>query len=200
LNHPQASELPQATVQLTPLFAVSFPTFAVRLAIVFTVSEEGGDTIETVMFVDGVIVIVAEADLLPSVTEVAVTITVFPLGTAAGDVYVVLAPLAVDALLNEPHAPLLAQVTVHFTPPFALSFPTFAVSCAWLPTVRVDGDDASETVIAGGVGFEPEPLHPPSSPTATVAAARHICQERVILSEVLSERSEPKGEVEESAV
>jgi hypothetical protein len=97
---------------------------------VFTVSEDGGDTSETVMFVGGVIVIVAEADLLASVAEVAVTVTVFPLGIAAGAVYVVLAPLAVDALLNEPHAPLLPQLTVHFTPPFALSLPTFAVNCA----------------------------------------------------------------------
>jgi hypothetical protein len=74
------------------------------------------------------IVIVAEADLLASVTEVAVTVTVFPLGTAAGAVYVVLAPLAVDALLNDPQAPLLPHVTLHFTPAFALSFPTFAVN------------------------------------------------------------------------
>jgi hypothetical protein len=98
------------------------------LAIVFTVSVEGGDTRETVIFVGGVIVIVAEADLLASVTEVAVTVTVFPLGTAAGAVYVVLAPLAVDALLNDPQAPLLPHVTLHFTPAFALSFPTFAVN------------------------------------------------------------------------
>jgi hypothetical protein len=149
--------------------------------------------------VAAVIVIIAVADLLASVTDVAVTVTVFPLGTAAGAVYVVLAPLAVDALLNEPQAPLLPHVAVHFTPPFALSLPTFAVNCAWLFAVRVDGGDASETVIAGGAGFEPDPPHPLTKHAAAVAAAKHICLERVILSEVLSERAEPKGEVEGSA-
>jgi hypothetical protein len=139
--------------------------------------------------------------LLASVTEVATTVTVFPLGTAAGAVYVVLAPLAVDALLNEPHAPLLPQVTVHFTPPFALSFPTFAVNWVCPLTASEDGDDASETEIAaGGFGFDPDPPHPLTKDTAAIAAARHISLDRVILSEVLSERSETKGEVEGSAV
>jgi hypothetical protein len=177
------------------------------LAIVFTVSEDGGETIDTVIFVGGVIVIVAVANLLASVTEVAVTVTVFPLGTAAGAVYVVLAPLAVDALLNEPQAPLLPHVTVHFTPPFALSFPTFAVNWVCAPTASVDGDEANETEIAaGGFGFDPEPPHPLTKPIAAVATAKPICLDRVILndlkrvilSEVLSERSEAKGEVEGS--
>jgi hypothetical protein len=42
-----------------------------------------------------VIVIVAEADFVLSVTEVAVTVTVFPVGTAAGAVKIVAPPLAV---------------------------------------------------------------------------------------------------------
>src|SRR5580700_9289297 len=60
------------------------------------------------------IVIVAEADLVGSVTEVAVTVTVLPVGMAEGAVYVVAASFAVSVGLNEPQdAP--PQLTAHCT-------------------------------------------------------------------------------------
>lgn len=73
-------------------------------------------------------VMVAEtvAELLS--TAVAVTVTVLPVGTAAGAVYMVAALLAVATGLKLPQAPALPQVTVQFTPPFAESLLTTAVS------------------------------------------------------------------------
>jgi hypothetical protein len=86
-----------------------------------------------------VIVIVAVAVLVPSVTEVAVTVTVFPLGTAAGAVYVTAVPLGVFDALKDPHAVLLPQVADHLTPALALSLATVAVSDAVAFTTRVEG-------------------------------------------------------------
>jgi hypothetical protein len=55
-----------------------------------------------------------------SVAEVAVIVAVPPVGVAAGAVYVVVAPLAVDATLNVPHTPVGTQL--QFTEGSAGSF------------------------------------------------------------------------------
>jgi hypothetical protein len=77
-------------------------------------------------------VMVAEADFVGSVTEVAVTVTVLGVGIAVGAVYVVGAPLAVPVGLKEPHGEV-PQVTVQLTPPFLLSLVTTAVRLAVAP-------------------------------------------------------------------
>jgi hypothetical protein len=79
---------PQLTVHLTPAFAASFVTFAVIDAVVDVTSETGGAGAKlTAMICWGTaIVIVCEADFVVSVTDVAVTVTVLPEGTAAGAV------------------------------------------------------------------------------------------------------------------
>jgi hypothetical protein len=76
--------------------------------------------------------IVAEADFVESVTEVAVTVTVAGLGTEPGAVNLVAAPLAVEVAERLPHCPL-PQVTDHLTPPFSLSLLTTAVRLAAEP-------------------------------------------------------------------
>ena len=73
-------------------------------------------------------VMTAWANCVLSVTEVAVTVTVPPVGIAAGAVYVVAEPLAVFVGLKLPQAPALPQVTDHVTPAFAGSLLTTAVS------------------------------------------------------------------------
>jgi hypothetical protein len=97
------------------------------------------------------IVIVAEADFVVSVTDVAVSVTVFPLGTPPGAVYVVAVPLAVCAVATEPHdAP--PQVTVHFTPPLAESLFTFAVILVTVLIVSgLGGGGARNTEMGGAV-------------------------------------------------
>jgi hypothetical protein len=73
LNEPQAA-LAQATVQSTPLFAGSFVTVAATFAVVPTAMLPGGAKEKAIEIRPGpVTVSVAEADLLGSVTEVAVT-------------------------------------------------------------------------------------------------------------------------------
>lgn len=62
-----------------------------------------------------VIVIVAETDLVGSCTEVAVTVTVPPVGTVAGAVYVVEAALLEVVELNEPHTFVVPQVADQVT-------------------------------------------------------------------------------------
>ena len=73
--------------------------------------------------------IFVEADLVGSVTDVAVTVTLPPAGMAAGAVYVVPTPFAGS---NEPHA-VVPHVTVHVTSGFVeTSFAIVAVreNCA----------------------------------------------------------------------
>lgn len=55
----------------------------------------GAGVIETEMAAGGVIVTVAVAVLVPSLVDVAVIVTVFPVGTADGAVKIVVAALAV---------------------------------------------------------------------------------------------------------
>jgi hypothetical protein len=84
------------------------------------------------------IVMVAEADFVESVTDVAVTDTVAGLGAEAGAVNFVAVPLAVEAVEKLPHCEL-PQVTDHFTPAFALSLLTTAVRLITDPVSVDDG-------------------------------------------------------------
>ena len=87
LTEPQAPEVPQVTVHVTPPFLESLLTTAVRLAVAVATSEVGGVGLSArVIAAGGVTVMVAEADLVVSVTEVAMTVTVAGAGTAAGAV------------------------------------------------------------------------------------------------------------------
>src|ERR1700722_12032367 len=58
------------------------------------------------------------ADLVGSVTEVAVTVTLPPVGMFDGTVYFAPDPLVVVVVLNDPHA-VVAHDTVHVTSGFA---------------------------------------------------------------------------------
>jgi hypothetical protein len=174
LNDPH-DELPHVTVHFTPAFALSFATFAVMLVVAAGASEEGGCAANVTATAGGpVIVIVAEADFVLSVTEVAVTVTEFPVGIAVGAVNVVAPPLIVCAELNEPHAEL-PHVTVQRTPAAALSLLTFAVRLVVAAvTSDAGGVAASATeIVTGGFGFElpPPPLHPTIINTSAITAA-----------------------------
>jgi hypothetical protein len=96
------------------------------------------------------IVITAEADLVLSVTDVAVTVTVAGVGTKLGAVKVVDEPPPVAVGLKLPHC-ALPQVTVQLTPPFFVSLSTVA---ARLDVVLITMDDGGcvtkDTEIGGG--------------------------------------------------
>lgn len=83
LKLPQG-EAAQVTDQVTP--AVSFVVAEkVDVALVFSVVGRP-ESVTVIGTTTAVIVIVADADFVVSLTEVAVTVTVFPVGTAAGAV------------------------------------------------------------------------------------------------------------------
>ena len=126
--------LPHEIVHVTPAFALSLATVAVRLAVALATTELGGAlSVTEIGPLGAAMLIVAEADFVESVTEVAVTVTVAGLGAEPGAVNLVAAPLAVEAAEKLPHCPL-PQVTDHFTPPFALSLLTIAVRLAVEPS------------------------------------------------------------------
>jgi hypothetical protein len=97
-------------------------------------------------------VIVAEADRVGSLTEVAVSVTVrlFAAGLL-GAVYVVVPKLAVDVEENVPHA-ATAHDRLQVTPLFAVSPLTVAWNCAVPATWTVAVPGATETVIPEGTG------------------------------------------------
>ena len=126
-----------------------------------------------------VIVMVADADLVVSETEVAVTVTVAGLGIVAGAVKLVATPLAVAVGLNVPQGEAL-QLTVQLIPPFLLSLLTTAVTPVLvLIASDVGGAELKDTEItAGGVGgVEPPPPHAVSQ-RVRVAMANRECTGR----------------------
>jgi hypothetical protein len=131
LKAPQAPAvlLPQATVQVTPAFFESLVTVAVSEAVPLIWSDAGWPESATVMLDGDVMVMAAEADLVLSATEVAVTVTLAPVGIAAGAVYVA---EVVVALLMAPQAPApeLPQLTDQVTPALLESLLTVAVRAA----------------------------------------------------------------------
>jgi len=99
------------------------------------------------------IVMEAETDLVLSAADVAMTVTLLPVGTAAAAMYVVALPLAVSVESNEPQAPALLHVTDQCTPAFEGSFETTAVSVAVASTCKDEGGAViKETEIARGGG------------------------------------------------
>jgi len=118
------------------------------------------------MPVDGVpdvTVIVADADFVPSLTDVAVRVTVAGLGTAAGAVYVIAVPEALVAADKDPQPFAVAQEAAQVTPFAALSLLTVAVKFC-VPFVAIDavvGDTV--TAIPEGV-VPPSPVEPDPPP------------------------------------
>ena len=194
LNDPHG-EPPHVTVQFTPAFALSLATFAVIFVVVPPTIDVGGGAARVTEIACATAVIVIgceEADFVLSVTEVAVMVTVFPVGTDAGAVKTVAAPLAVCAGLNDPHA-VLPHVTVHRTPAFALSFVTFAVMLVVPLAARVEGGCAANvTEIAGGVGgfgLELDPPHPTITSTRVVTAVSREIFRRFLIAHLPARRS-----------
>ena len=136
--------------QLTPLFCESFCTEAVKLAPVETCTEPVVGLTET-KIAGGAAVIVrtAAADFVPFATEVAVSVTVAGVGTAAGAVYVT---ELVVTLLSVPHvAPLHpAPESDQLTPLFCVSFCTDAVKLAPVETCTEPVVGLTDTEMAGG--------------------------------------------------
>ena len=148
LNDPQAPVLPQVTVQSTPAFVESNETTAVIGLVVLTCIDVGGGGLKTTVIGGGVMVMFAETNFVLSAVEVAVTVTILPLGTAAGAVYVVGTPLAVWVGLNDPQAPVLPHVTDQSTPAFFESFETTAViGLVAFTSIDVGGGGLKETLI-----------------------------------------------------
>src|SRR5271156_4315891 len=84
----------QVTLQSTPLPELSFVTVAIRVAVPPTGIEFGGAMLRVTEITGTLTVIIALADLVLSVTEVAVMVTGVA-GTTVGAVYKVGTPLAV---------------------------------------------------------------------------------------------------------
>lgn len=107
-----------------------------------------------------------------SVTEVAMTVTLPPVGTVAGAVYVVMLPLGVTVGLKAPQA--AAGVQLQVTPPAAESFCTVAATLAVPPVPSVAGGIVeSVTETDGGGGPDTGELPPPQPETvATMPIVR----------------------------
>ena len=110
---------------------VSFATVAVKFSACETTIPPrlGVSVTATVPPLAAVTVMVAEADFVPSATEVAFKVTVAGVGTLPGAVYVTAEPEALVVGETVPHAVPLqpVPVTVQVTPLFAESLPTVAV-------------------------------------------------------------------------
>jgi len=115
-----------------------------------------------------VIVMVAATVLVLSVIEVAVTTTelLLPDGRAEGAVYVVEVPGPL--VLNEPQAPLLPQVTDHFTPALTGSLVITTASDTVAPTCRAAGAAELKETAIGGVGVVLVVEDPPHATNATL--------------------------------
>jgi len=114
------------TVHVTPRLLGSLASVAANSRTVFTSTPASVGA--TVTETDDVMVRVAAADFLASATDVAVTITVDGLGTAAGAVYVIATPLAE---LVADRVPQVApeQPSLQVTPALLGSLVSVAVSC-----------------------------------------------------------------------
>jgi hypothetical protein len=163
-----------ATVALTA--SDWFSTNPVAFGEIVTATPAGGGS-------PAVTVIVAELDFVPSVTAVAVSVTVAGLGTAAGAVYVTGAPEALVVADNAPHLFAVAHDAAHVTPFAALSFATVAVKLcvALVATDAVVGEivTAITGVIPPSAELDPPP-HPANIPIAAgnIAATNKILQTR----------------------
>jgi hypothetical protein len=89
--------------------------------------------------------------------------TTLPVGTVAGAVYIVTAPLAVEDRLKVPQEPEGEQP--QFTPPLAESLETFAETEAVPPMLMAPGGAVAKAteIAGGGGGFPPPELPPPQA-------------------------------------
>jgi hypothetical protein len=180
--------LPQVTVQVTPAFALSLLTVAVSAAVLVAATDAGGLLRVTEIGALGAeMVMVAEADLVVSLTAVAVTVTVAGFGAEAGALYLVAAPLAVEAEEKAPHGVVL-QVTAQVTPALALSLLTMAVMLVLVPASSEDGGwgENDTEVCGGGLGEDPEPPQPVMINAKTKATASQEKQ-RDFISQLLKD-------------
>jgi hypothetical protein len=172
--------VPLEAVQVKPA-PVSFATVAVSVTTCPTTNPPTFGAIVTPTPPTGavaLIVIVADADFVPSATDVAAIVTVAGLGTVPGPVYVTAVPDALVVAESEPQLLAVAQESDHVTPLLALSFETVAVKlvAAFTATVAVVG------VMLTATAFEPPPggvvvLEPPPHPATRIvinAATAHI--------------------------
>jgi hypothetical protein len=181
--------VPVLAVHVTPAAPTSFVTVAVTASDWPTANPVTFGEIVTATPVGGgpleVIVIAADADFVPSLTEVAVSVTVAGLGTAAGAVYVIAAPDAPVVADSAPHPPAVAHDAAHVTPFAALSLLTVAVKLC-VPLVATDAVvGATVTVTETGVVPPPPPevVPPPhplkiAIPASDNAATKNICPTR----------------------
>jgi hypothetical protein len=193
-----ALNVPLLAVHVTPAAPTSAVTVAVSASDWLTASPiTFGETVTATPVGGGpldVIVIAADADFVPSLTDVAVSVTVAGLGTAVGAVYVTAAPEAPVVADSAPHPPAVAHDAAHVTPFAAVSLLTVAVKLcvALVATDAVVGVTA--TVIAGGVvpppppELDPPPPHPPKIATAAsdIAAAQKIPPTRCACTRITS--------------
>jgi hypothetical protein len=156
------------TVQVTPLFDASLTTVAVTFrdfpGLTVCGVEGDKDTVGAVTLTE------PGADLVPSATDVAVTVTLRFAAAVLGAVYVVAAPLAVAVGDTEPQG-AVEHVTVHVTPLFDESFTTFAMKftvCPESTLCSVDGETLTEISGGGGGGGLAAPH--PKLQTATTSA------------------------------
>jgi hypothetical protein len=157
VNVPHAFPVQPApdALQFTPAAPTSFVTVAVTFSFCPSVSPPRFGEIVTLIFPTGMLVsvIAAAADFVPSLTDVAVSVTTAGVGTLAGAVYVIPAPEALAFAESVPQA-VPAQPTplsVQLTPLFCASFVTVALNPCVPPaacTLAVFGETA--TAITGG--------------------------------------------------
>ena len=119
-----------------------------------------------------------------SATEVATIVTLPPVGTVAGAVYVVMLSLGVEVGLKAPHA--ARGVQVQFTPRAAESFWTEAATLA-VPPVGSHAGGMVESVTERDCGAGPGPGELPP-PQPEIAATMPIARRDKFLFTVPSER------------
>jgi hypothetical protein len=151
LNEPHVPAGAQLHVTMPP---ASFVVVAATEAVRPVCSVTGGGVVIVIPTGGGVIVTVSFAVLILSVTEVAVIVTLLPIGIVAGAVYKVAAPLAVDATLNVPQA--AAGVQLQFTEGLAGSFTVVAA----IDTAVLIGNElgAGVVIVIDGAGMVTEPF------------------------------------------
>ena len=159
-------KLPPVADHVTPTFPVSLVSVALIARVCEVTSPPRfGETL-TVIFVDTAVTVMVAAPLLvPSVADVAVSVTVAGFGAVAGALYVT---EVVVTLLSVPHAVPLHPLPVsnQLTPLFCASFWTVTVKfrAALVSTLAVAGEtvttiaDAAVTVIVDVFDFVPSRL------------------------------------------
>jgi hypothetical protein len=173
------------SAQLTPWFEESPVTVAVKVVVAFT------GTVAVVCASDteippgaAPIVIVAEADFVPSLTDVAVSVAVAGFGVVAGAVYVTDVPEALVVADSEPQPFAVAQESDQVTPLLALSFETVGVKVCVLPRATIALVGATLTAIGVelppplGEELPPQPATNAPTNARTNAAAAHIARRR----------------------